>query len=77
MDTVRNKEKRRFTKVAWCEKWGKDSRKKARSRSKKIGEAGATSKTCTDIKQAEKVAPVGAWMFAAALVVAVLLLGVK
>ena len=77
MDTESNQKTRRFTKLAWCEKRRENPRKKVSSRSQKAGQAGATGKVSPDVRQAEKVTPMfGAWMLAAALVAAVLLLGV-
>ena len=74
MDTKSNQKTRRFTKLAWCEERGKDPYKKARSRSQSTGKAGSTGAACTNAKEV-KVAPVGAWLLAAALVIAVMLLG--
>ena len=77
MVTKGNQKARRFTKIPWCQKRGENPRKKVVSRSQKAGQAGAAGKVSPDVRQTEKVTPMfGAWMLAAALVAAVLLLGV-
>ena len=77
MDTKGNKKARRLTKLAWCERRKDNPRKKVSRRSQEAGKAGAAGETRPDIRQVKKVTPMfGAWMLAAALVAAVLLLGV-
>ena len=80
MDTegYQSYQKRRFTKLAWCKKRADNPRKKVSRRSQKAGQAGAASKTSPDVRQAKKVNPdFGVWAFIAALIVVVLLMGVK
>ena len=76
MDTKGNQKTRRFTKLSWCEKWGKDSHKKVSSRSKETGQAGPTRTASPDVKKDEVSPQFGAWWFAVALLLAVVITGV-
>lgn len=75
MDTKSNQKTRRFTKLAWCKERGKDPYKKARSRSQKAGEVRPESAACPDVKKVEVSPQFGAWLFAVAVLVAVVIAG--
>ena len=76
MDTESNQKTRRFTKIPWCKERGKDPYKKARSRSQEARGNGPAGAACKNIAIIRKVNPeFGAWMLAAALAAAVLILG--
>ena len=73
MDTKSNQKTRRFTKLAWCKKWGENPRKKVSSRSKKAGEVRPESAACSDVKKVEVNPQAGAWLFAVAILIAAIL----
>ena len=77
MDTESDQKARRFTKLPWCEKRRTNPRKKVSGCSQKAGQAGAAGKISPDAQKTRQVNPMfGAWMLAAAIVAAVLLMGV-
>lgn len=75
MDIQGNKEARRFTKLAWCERRKDNPRKKVVSRSQKAGQAGAAGKVSPDPQEIGKVGPyLGALLFGMSLIFSALVI---
>ena len=78
MDTESNQKTRRFTKIAWCKKRADNPRKKVNRRSSEARGDGQTGAASPNTKETWQVNPeFGTWAFAAALIVVVLLMGVR